>query len=163
MLLSTTTWGIWTFWSFLLLIHFYCQRQSLALSCPVTSTTVNSMTISGFCSASAWSAFGYKTEATYNCCVVWSGNLLLQPQLEFTKLNKQLSARRFLHIETSAAPAYHPAPNSSQHQWKEDPISLCNQGTDYHIVLMLSTPQSSEPFNPLFVRFVYFFFFSFDF
>lgn len=99
-LLSTTTWGIWTFWSFLFFIHFYCQRQSLALSCPVISTTVNSMTISGFCSASAWSAFGYKTEATYNHCTVWSGNLFLQPQLEFTKLNEHLSVKRFLRIET---------------------------------------------------------------
>lgn len=68
------------------------------------STTVCRMTVRfllSFCLISH-SGFGYKTEATYNCSVVQSGNLFPQPQLEFTELNKQLSVKRFLHIETLA-------------------------------------------------------------
>lgn len=101
--------GIWTFWILLPLTHFYCQRQSLASSFCVTFTTSQHNCsqheclrfLLFFCLISH-SAFGYKTEETHNSCIVWSGNLFPQPQLEFTELNKQLSVKRFLHIETLA-------------------------------------------------------------
>lgn len=68
------------------------------------STTVSSMTVSGFCSPSAWSPtqrLGTR-QKQHTTVALWSGNLFTQPQLEFTELNKQLSVKRFLRKKTLA-------------------------------------------------------------
>lgn len=104
------TYSLWFVCSFLQSYEGYEPfRQSLASSFCVTFTTSqhnclqhHSLRFLLFFCLISHSPFGYKTGATYNCCIVRSGNLFPRPQLEFTELKKQLSVKRFLHIETLA-------------------------------------------------------------
>lgn len=144
---------IWTFWIILPRTSFFCcQRQSLASSCCVTFPTSqhncsqhNSLGFPlSFCLISH-SALGHKTEATCNCCIVWSGNLFPQPQLEFTELSKQLSVKRFSHKKhwlycTSLPSFFQPQPTFTERKL----FFLSNLDLDYHIGMSKTVPSQHQ-------------------